>query len=59
MGSMHRSAGELAKCLEHRRVDVLCIHEKRWRGGGSARMVVGRKMFWKGSEDGLLVFEKW
>lgn len=32
---------------------------KRDGGGGSARMVVGRKMFWKGSEDGLLVFEKW
>ena len=67
VGTMSSRSNEVVEMLSRRGVDVCCLQETRWRGGG-ARKIEGKdsfyKFFWCGDPSGfggvgIMIAEKW
>jgi len=65
--SLTGRAGKVVEALSDKKVDVACIQETRWKGGGCkfyGAKGKRHKLFWMGSEErsdgvGIFVAEKW
>ena len=51
VGSMTGKGRELADMMVKRKVDILCVHETRWKGSKDRNIGDGCKIFYHG-EDG-------
>ena len=67
MPSLPLTIREVVETLSHRKVDVCCIQETRYRGG-SCRIIKGKdtryKLYWSGNDKGtagvgMFVAEEW
>ena len=62
VGTLRGKSLEVVGILSERRVDVCCLQEVRWKGGGAK--VATYKLFWKGGEKGeagvgVMVEKRW
>ena len=56
IGTMSSRSAEVVETLHRRKIDVCCLQERRWTGGGARVMGKGMsryKFFWQGCMQGL------
>ena len=67
VGSIKGKTSEVLETVSHRRVDMCCLQETRWKMKG-VKQIVGKdchyKLFWSGNDNGtggvgVLLAEEW
>ena len=63
VGTLRGKEGEVMDMVKRRRLDLCCLQESRWKGGG-ARLIGEYKCVWPGGKDGavgvaVLIASKW